>query len=43
MKHLILIICFIAGASEVRADSYITIEANVATELAVNQDHWEGD
>ena len=33
-----LIFCFAA-----MAESYVTIEANIGLELAVNEDHWDGD
>jgi len=38
-----LIILLLATPLTLKAESYVTIEANIGMELAVNEDHWNGD
>jgi len=37
-----LIILLLAAPLTLKAESYVTIEANIGMELAVNEDHWNG-
>jgi len=39
----ILIIILLIMPLTLKAESYVTIEANIGMELAVNEDHWSGD
>lgn len=41
MRYIIILL--LIAPLTLKAESYVTIEANIATELAVNEDHWEGD